>query len=126
MRSSSVREILKLGKEHQIIMKVFVTGGTGLVGSNVIKVAREKYDAEVVASMYTRVPAVSVDYTIERLDITDAAAVRSALKKHAPDLVIHCAATVDIALLEQDHVLGWRLMADARRKIGGRDVGSSR
>ena len=26
-------------------MKVFVTGGTGLVGSNVIKVAREKYGA---------------------------------------------------------------------------------
>ena len=66
-------------------MKVFVTGGTGLVGSNVIKVAREKYDADVVASMYKRVPAAPAHYQIEHLDITDAAAVRSALKKYSPD-----------------------------------------
>lgn len=98
-------------------MKVFVTGGTGLVGSNVIKVAREKYDAEVIASMYKRLPAVSGDYEIERLDISDVTAVRAALKKHAPDLVIHCAATVDIALLEHDHALGWQLMAEATRSM---------
>lgn len=98
-------------------MKVFVTGGTGLVGSNVIKVAQEKYQAEVVASIYKRMPATPVHYKIERLDIIDSQTVRSAMKKHRPDLVIHCAATVDTDLLEKDHALGWRLMVDATHII---------
>ena len=98
-------------------MRVFVTGGTGLVGSNVIRVAREKYGAEVIASMHTRMPAAPVRYGIERLDITDQTAVLSALKKHRPDAVIHCAATVDQDLLEQDHDTGWSLMVDATRSM---------
>ncbi len=96
-------------------MKVFVTGGTGLVGSNVIKVAREKYGADVIASMYNRMPTAPVHYAIERLDITDRAALAAALKKHRPDVVIHCAATVDHDRLEADHAMGWRLMVEATR-----------
>ncbi len=98
-------------------MKVFVTGGTGLVGSNVIRVASQKYGAEVVASMHDRLPAAPVHYKIEKLDIADGAAVLSALRKHKPQLVIHCAATVDIARLEADHELGWRLMVEATRGL---------
>ena len=98
-------------------MKVFVTGGTGLVGSNVIKVAREKYGADVVASMYNRTPTAPVHYTIERLDVTDKAALTAALKKHRPDVVIHCAATVDHDRLEADHAMGWRLMVEATRSM---------
>ncbi len=99
-------------------MKVFVTGGTGLVGSNVIKVARERYGAQVIASMRNRLPAADLGCEIERLDIVDQAAVSAALKKHRPDVVIHCAATVDQDLLEKDHALGWSLMVDATRYIG--------
>ena len=40
-------------------MRVFVTGGSELVGINVIKVAQEKYDAEVIASMHERLPSHS-------------------------------------------------------------------
>ena len=99
-------------------MKVFVTGGTGLVGSNVIKVAQEKYGAEVVASMRNRMPAADLHCETERLDIIDRAAVFAVLKKHRPDVVVHCAATVDQVLLEADHALGWALMVDATRYIG--------
>ncbi len=98
-------------------MKIFVTGGTGLVGSNVIHVAREKYGAEVIASMYKRLPAAPADYTIERVDVTDGAAVREVLRRHRPEAVIHCAATVDMEVLETDHVSGWRLMVEATRQI---------
>jgi dTDP-4-dehydrorhamnose reductase len=107
-------------------MKVFVTGGTGLVGSNIVKVARERYGAEVVASMYRRMPAAPVNYEIERVDITDDAAVKAALKKHRPDLVIHSAASVNHEELEEDHPLGWRLMVEAVRSIaeGCRDIGA--
>jgi dTDP-4-dehydrorhamnose reductase len=96
---------------------VFVTGGTGLVGSNVIKVAREKYDARVIASVNKRKAASPLDCTWEQLDVTDAAAVRKILRRHRPDAVIHCAATVDMGLLEQDNASGWRLMVDATRSL---------
>jgi len=96
-------------------MKVFVTGGTGLVGSNVIKVAKERFEAEVVASIYKRVPEAPADYTIERMNVADRTAVMAALVKHRPDLVIHCAATVDHDRLEYDHAMGWRLMVEATR-----------
>ncbi|UCF98403.1 MAG: SDR family oxidoreductase [Spirochaetaceae bacterium] len=98
-------------------MKVFVTGGTGLVGSNVIKVAREKYGAEVVASVYKRRPASRLHCSLEQVDVTDAEEVRRTLLRHRPDAVIHCAATVDMALLQQDNAHGWRLMVDATRNI---------
>ena len=98
-------------------MKVFVTGGTGLVGSNIVKVAREKYGAEVVASIYRRMPEAPIHYEIEHLDVTDDTAVKAALNKHRPDLVIHAAASVDHEELEENHELGWRLMVDAVRSI---------
>ena len=107
-------------------MKVFVTGGTGLVGSNIIKVARERYGAEVVASMYRRLPDAPVHYEIERVDVTDKQAIKDVLAKHRPDLVIHAAASVDHKELEVNHELGWRLMVDAVRNIaeGCGDVGA--
>lgn len=98
-------------------MKVFVTGGTGLVGSNVIKVAREKYGADVVASMHNRMPAAPVNCTIERLDITDRSALLDVLKRHRPDVVVHCAATVDHDRLEREHEMGWSLMVEATRSM---------
>lgn len=54
-----------------------------------VKVAREKYGAKVVASIYRRMPEAPIHYEIEHLDVTDDAAVKAALKKHRPDLMIH-------------------------------------
>jgi dTDP-4-dehydrorhamnose reductase len=107
-------------------MKVFVTGGTGLVGSNIIKVARDRYGAEVIASIYRRQPESPIHYELEHLDVTDDFAVKAALKKHRPNLVIHAAASVDHEMLEENHAIGWRLMVDAVRSIaeGCGDIGA--
>jgi dTDP-4-dehydrorhamnose reductase len=98
------------------IMKVFVTGGTGLVGSNVIKVAVEKYGAEVIASRHSSSTAVLPAQFVE-MDIRDHERVRRLFVEHKPDLVIHCAATVDTARLEYDHRLGWELMVNATENL---------
>lgn len=97
-------------------MRIFVTGGTGLVGSNVIHVAREKYGWDVVASRHTRTTdALDVDFL--PMDITDGAAVLETIRRVRPDVVIHCAATVDTDRLERDHALGWRLMVTATESL---------
>jgi dTDP-4-dehydrorhamnose reductase len=107
-------------------MKIFVTGGTGLVGSNVIKIAREQYKTEVVASLYTRKPAVAWDCETVPMDLEDVASVRKVVKAHQPDAVIHCAAPRDEDRLEVDHEWGWTVMVTATRAMAEacRDAGA--
>jgi dTDP-4-dehydrorhamnose reductase len=110
-------------------MRILVTGGTGLVGSNVIKVAREDCGAEVVAALYARKPEVPWVAGVVHLDLEEPASVRMAVEEHQPQAVIHCAAPRDEDRLEVDHEWGWRVMvagtramADACRAVGARLV----
>ena len=67
---------------------MLVTGGSGLVGSNISILAREKY--QVVTTFYANhfdMPGC----IIERLDITDQNKRRDLIKKYNPDYVIHSA-----------------------------------
>ena len=91
-------------------MKLLITGGTGLVGSNLIKVAQEKYDVELVASLYERAPARPWELPTVAMDLLDPASISAAIESTAPDCVIHCAAVRDEDRLERDHEWGWRLM----------------
>ncbi len=107
-------------------MRILVTGGTGLVGSNVIKVARERYNDEVVASLYRRTPEVAWDFETVNMDLEDAASVRRAVEDSRPETVIHCAAPRDEDRLEIDHKWGWAVMVTATRVLAEacRDVGA--
>jgi dTDP-4-dehydrorhamnose reductase len=96
-------------------MKVLVTGGTGLVGSNVIKVAQERYGVAVVASLFLRQPAVPWQCSTVPMDLEDGASVRRAVEGERPDAVIHCAAPRDEDRLEVDHEWGWRVMVEGTR-----------
>ncbi len=98
-------------------MKVFVTGATGLVGSNLVKVAAEKYDAEVIAIIHRTKPIKSLPCTEEPLNITDKQRVFQSIKKHNPDVVIHCAALVDAAFLEKNCKVGWKIFVEGTENI---------
>ncbi len=95
-------------------MKVFVTGVAGQLGHDVInELAKRKergvdftyvgsdlapqYSGTMDGTAVTTAPYLS-------LDITDASAVRNALDKESPDVVIHCAAwtAVDLAEAEEN------------------------
>lgn len=107
-------------------MKVYITGGTGLVGSNLIKVAREKYNAEVISSLYGPRPTAPIDYTLDELDLRSKDAVIASIGKAAPDVVIHSAALLDLPAMMRDHVLAWSMMVDATRNVieGANKAGS--
>ncbi|EOB3676090.1 TPA: NAD-dependent epimerase/dehydratase family protein [Vibrio vulnificus] len=62
-------------------MRLFVTGGNGMVGRN-IRALAERLDIEVLAP------------NRNELDLTCQTSVREYLKKHQPDVVIHCAGLV--------------------------------
>ena len=62
-------------------MKLFITGGRGMVGKNIIALA-EKKGIEVIAP------------SRQDLDLTSQAAINEYLSIHRPDVVVHCAGLV--------------------------------
>lgn len=63
------------------MMKLFITGGRGMVGKNIIALA-EKKGIEVIAP------------SRQELDLTSQAAINEYLSMHRPDVVVHCAGLV--------------------------------
>lgn len=94
-------------------MRLYVTGGTGLVGSNVIRLARQRSDIEVIASQYGPEPEWEVDYELDPLDISDTNAIRESLHKYKPDVVIHCAAFLDMAFMFYNREMVWNMSVNA-------------
>lgn len=63
------------------MMKLFITGGRGMVGKNIIALA-EKKGIEVIAP------------SRQELDLTSQVAINEYLSIHRPDVVVHCAGLV--------------------------------
>jgi len=98
-------------------MRVFITGATGLVGSNVAKVAVEKYHAEVIATIHKTSPVKSLPCVTEPLDVTDKQKVFQSIKRYNPDVVIHSAALVDAEFLERNNKIGWKIFVEGTENI---------
>lgn len=107
-------------------MRLYMTGGTGLVGSNLIKVAQERYDAEVIASLYGPPPEGAIAYTLDPLDMSDHAAIRATILRFKPDVVIHSAAILDQQMLNTKRGLSWSIMVEGTRAfaLACREVGA--
>ena len=90
-------------------MRILVTGTTGLLGSNVVKVAAEKYGAEVIGTIHKTKPLKPLSCALESMDITDNQQVIEIIEKCKPDVVVHCAALVDPIILEKNYRIGWEI-----------------
>lgn len=107
-------------------MRLYVTGGTGLVGSNIIKLAQERDNAEVIASLYGPPPEGEISYTLDPLDMRDHAAIRASIQKYKPDVVIHSAALLDQQVLNKQRKLAWSIMVEGTRAfaLACREIGA--
>ena len=82
-------------------MKILVTGGSGFIGSNLVRLLIEEKGCKVInldKLTYAGNAESLADlegnpnYTIEQVDLCDAAALHAVFTKHKPDTVMHLAA----------------------------------
>ncbi len=87
-------------------MRVLVTGGSGFVGSNVAAVFAAAGD-ELFAPAHAQ------------LDVTDAAAVETAVAEFAPDAIVHCAILNDFDALHTRHREAWAAYVGSTHALAG-------
>jgi dTDP-4-dehydrorhamnose reductase len=85
-------------------VRVYVTGASGFVGSNVARVF-EAHGAELAAPGHREV------------DVTDPGAVRRSVGDLRPDAIVHCAILNDFAALYADRRAGWSAYVGATRNL---------
>src|SRR5690606_29361338 len=83
--------------------------------SNVIKVAQEQYQAEIIAALYGPPPEGEITYELDPLDMSDHAAIRRAIQRYKPDVVIHCAALLDQQKIHAQRKWAWSVMVEGTR-----------
>ena len=98
-------------------MKVYVTGGTGFVGSNIVKVAAEEHGAEVFTTVHRWQPEGPVAYQYGRVDMTNRDQVLASVRAFRPDAIIHSAILKGFDLMYKDRALAWRSYVDSTRYL---------
>ena len=103
-------------------MKVLVTGVAGQLGHDVMnELLHRNYDAtgsdikEKYSGIHDNTPVEYAPYV--QLDITDRDFVKSVMKDHCPDIVIHCAAWTAVDLAEEKREAAYLVNAAGTRNI---------
>ena len=95
-------------------MRVWVSGGGGFVGSNIVHAAVDA-GHDVLTTAHTFVAPEGAAYEVESLDMTNAADVDVSIEDFAPDMVIHCAIMNDWDRMYSDRQASWDAYVGATR-----------
>jgi len=82
--------------------RVYITGVSGLLGANLALELKQRYVIGGADLVPAQMPELS---TMDVVDLLDTERLRECLTRFSPDVVIHCAALVDVDYCErnQDH-----------------------
>lgn len=97
-------------------MRVLVTGSGGLLGSDLVRALRSRYE---ITGWARKQPVGSSEGSIplDRVDLTDSAAVRESIGRRRPEVVIHAAALTDVDDSERDPALAMRINRDGTAAV---------
>jgi len=93
-------------------MDVLVIGGSGLVGSNVVRAADDR-GADVTATYRTNETAE----TAVELDVTDRDVTAAVLQRTSPDVVVNTAAFHAVDACEEERDRAWTVNATGARNV---------
>ena len=109
-------------------MRVWVSGGGGFLGSNIVDVA-VRAGHEVLTTAHTFVAPGDAPYQVESVDMTNASQVDASIAAFAPDVMIHNAIMNDWDQMYGDRHAAWAAYVDATRntvtsanKVGAHSV----
>ena len=97
-------------------MRVYITGATGFVGSNIAKVFAERHGAELRTPVHRHRPGGGFAGA-PTVELTDRSAVRDSILEFRPDAVVHGAILNDLAALYADRGAAWDAYVGATRNL---------
>ncbi len=86
-------------------MRIYLTGASGFVGSNLAHVFAQRHGAEVIAPGH------------EHVDLTDAVVVGASVAATRPDAIVHAAIWNDPGMLRRDWRRAWDVKASSELVI---------
>jgi dTDP-4-dehydrorhamnose reductase len=103
---------------------MLITGASGLLGANL---ALQWSEAGIdLTGLYHSHPVGAPGFAARRVDLTDEAAVQTAIREAAPDWIIHCAAATNVDWCEAQPEQARRVNADGAGVVAAaaRDAGA--
>lgn len=97
--------------------EIFITGGTGFVGSNIIKVAIETRNAQVCTTTKYWTSSKAIPFKCTYVDLRDSLGLKEAVLAADPSVIIHAAIENDFEAIRADRRVGWESFVDSTRAL---------
>ena len=98
-------------------MNLYLTGATGLVGSNFLRVATELYGHSIFAALNRSTLEPKPHLSMAKVELTKRDEVLASVKQIAPEAIVHMAFFNDLRLAYEQKETAWQVMVDSTKYL---------